>query len=642
MLVLMLLAGAPLLGALAGQWGLGWRTVRASAIGAGLGTVAITLLIPALSSLPVPEGWTQSFLRGIDDYSAAGMFQFRSRIDSIALLMIGTLGLCTAGLSVKAYPGERFSHSEDTEATAGESWIACGLLTVAVWFWLVETVSLALVLQSVLLALAFLMLAWNTSAGATARSFWIGITISDVALLLAALIWNIEADAMTFQQAAAPAAIQAVTDRAVALASLVGSLLWLGILARLLQIPWGLLCDVLSKLSGFRAGTTVLLALAGVAWKWALVAGPWWASSPSSIDFVSSTAAVLGAVAAWFAICPGSPLVRSGWLLAWAWSTPCMLLLSSHANPLTATGVMLVTLLAGSALLSQFRAPSADPNPDGDELPGGGLLSGNWFRGLTVHWQSGRWQSAGSQTETTAGSTFEFSATQTETRRSTMPHVADVWPDRRGFLCALLALLWAPALLGHRADLTETGWTWPDAVRLFSTCLAGWTAMNLIHATPRAETIRPSGSWRWQLMVFLISGGALLLPGMADVLSELQTTAALAGLLALATGIVAGLLTGRRPTESVILSPWKRLGQRRLHLSLLLRLGLSWPLRAIAQFVRFCDSVLWQKLILGGLARLPRAGMDADVELTQTQADFYLLSFSVLSGVVLMTLLWFG
>lgn len=634
-----------------------WAIAMRGRIGRGIlvlaGGLTTAVAIAGVAGLTLPVTCSTSIMwePGVStDAPPLGTWQLR--FDATIGLFLAALGLAVSLLGVTARTAPGRSRS-----------IVLAMWMIAVWFWLVDTVWLAVILQGALLALGFLLIAAQPAGsvgGGAARTLWLTVCCADVALLLVALGWSLESGAASFSDAGSAAAVSQVASRTSAAVSALGTLLWLGTLGRTLQFPFGLACDHARQPHGLTMGAVTTLPLGAVGWRWLAAGQVWFGASPQAGDLVSAGSALGGLAAAWFALCSDDPRTRVAWLATVPWSFAASAMLENgSAGHWTSLMIAITGLLASAWLYGLWESdevesatdtptPGASPMFFFRSVGGGQVVSGQFSGKLEQVFQL---FTGGPGTASTTGAV---------TARG----------GRLAVLVGCVGLLLAPAMLGQVGDRSDsvvvtmsspdsaendgaparTGGRprWPGWARSAALGLAALAATLLISETQTSsETRFPAG---------LVAGGGVVLfspwimfgaPPFADVRTQLiaDSRPLATACAAVAVGVLAGVWESRRsgaaPRRRWI-EPWSRLGKRRLYLRQICFFGLNLPIRGLAQVTRFLDWFLWDAIVARTLGRLPRWGSDAEIDLHRSEPGFYALSFCLAATAVAFTLMWLG
>ncbi len=632
-----------------------WAIVRRGRSGWGIlalaGGLTAAVAVLAIAMLPLPVNWSASMsLVPGTSIESPPRWMLQVRLDSAVGVMLAALGLAVATLSASARTATGLSRT-----------IALGMFTVAVWYWLIDTVWLALILQAVLLALGFLLIAaqptWPTG-GPAARMLWLTVTCTDVALLLVASGWTLESGAANFSDAGSEAAVAQVASRAAAAVSALGTLLWLGTLGRMLQFPFGMACDQARQPAGLTMGAVTSLALGSVGWRWLAAGQLWFLSSPQTRNLVSAGAALGGVVAAWFAICSSDPRTRVAWLTTVPWSfAAATLLADDSAGSWTSLLIGVTGLLASAWLYGLWESDEADAAAEAAPGETPSVFTFTSFSGGRV--VSG--QFAGQAQQIFRLFTGERDATATTS-------VATARGGRLAVLLGCVGLLLAPVLLGQGGDRLDsvvvTTASLDDTVAAVETSNSvarpqwpGWARLVVLGLAALAATLliaetRPSPESRFPMWLVAGGGVVLFVPWIlfgASAFEEprlrlmAESGSLGSSLIAVVVGVLAGVWESRRSLEAPRrgwLAPWSRLGQRRLYLHQIVFFGVNLPIRGLAQLTRFLEWFLWDAVALGILGKLPRLGADAEIDLHRSEPGFYALSLCLGATMVAFTLMW--
>lgn len=634
-----------------------WAIAMRGRVGPGIlvlaGGLTAAVAIAGVAGLTLPVNWSTSIFSAAGastDAPPPGTWQLR--FDATIGVLLAALGLAVSllGVTTRNAPGRLRS-------------IVLAMWTIAVWFWLVDTVWLAVILQGALLALGFLLIAAQPAGsvgGRAARTLWVTVCCADVALLLVALGWSLESGAASFSDAGSAAAVLQVASRTSAAVSALGTLLWLGTLGRTLQFPLGLACDHARQPHGLTMGAVTTLVLGSVGWRWLAAGQIWFNVSPQAGDLVFAGSALGGLAAAWFALCSDDPRTRVAWLTTVPWSFAAAAILENGApGHWTSLMIAITGLLASAWLYGLWESDEVESATDGPtaeassvfifrSLGGGQVVSGQF---------SGKLEQVFRLFTSDAGTA---SATGAVTARG----------GRLAVLLGCVGLLLAPAILGQVGDRRDSvvvtasspnsaenvgepartagrPW-WPGWARSAALGLAALAATLLISETQgSSETRFPLG---------LVAGGGVVLcspwimfgaPPFAAVRAQFIADASLpaTACAAVAVGVLTGVWESRRSETAPRrrwLEPWSRLGKRRLYLRQICFFGLNLPIRGLAQVTRFLDWFLWDAIVAGTLGRLPRWGADAEIDLHRSEPGFYALSLCLAATVVAFTLMWLG
>lgn len=529
-----------------------------------------------------------------------------------------------------------------------ERGLALGGLTIAVGFWLCDNLAVLLIAQGLLLSLGFVMIAWSDSeplseTGRLGRAGWIAMLLTDTSLLLAVLFASLEIRAVTVPLWQDDALISGLTVRAPAVAGLLGTLVWWGMMGRWLQWPFSVWADAAGRMSGFTLGTVLTLCCGLVGWRWATVATGWWQAAESTSQLVSSMSAVCGLFAVWFAICSTDPRVRTAWLISWSWSMVAATLLGSAAIDGTAGAtsvgllLMLTSLLCGCWLCGLWVTVATAT----DSIP---QRTVSWFQRTTADTGAHTSINEGFALSAHSSETGSVDHQRTAARAAPAPAVIHTRGGRLSATWGLSVLLLGVALLGHRGNLVETGWYWADSLRSGSLLLAAFAASRLVQQTLRARERLPRFAWLLGGLLLLAPWGLVGLPdvGVRSALQLLPVAAVLTSLVALGLGVAVAVLYRQQPAAFPGFQVWQRLGARRLSLPTLVSVCIGWPIRAMSQFVRFADEVLWQVMLSRGIKQIAQIGRDRGWELSHTSPELYALSLTLAIGTILLTMLCSG
>ncbi|HET6422976.1 MAG TPA: hypothetical protein VFG20_04790 [Planctomycetaceae bacterium] len=485
-----------------------------------------------------------------------------------------------------------------------------------------------------------------------ARTQWLSQTLCDVVLVMAIVAGCAGLGDATIAVYGDPARGHEFATMRPATAMFVALWSWLGVLIRTGQFP---LCVNFDTQYRFPAGAWVLstgLGVFALGHRWSDLHRGWWSASPPMTNLILSAALVSALLCAWFALFTPDLRVRVAYLSAAQFSLAL--------GPLT-TGEDLERVWAAAIML-------------------GSLSLATWFWSVTRTSVA-----AATHTEPDPAPPWLDILTGSDPHRATTPAAVPSPSSTPGSasLTAPRGLAMLFVLLGCGLGISAGSWWWEDepTITVEAPPALADTATSSADLTPETVPTRPFGRLPVSTVTVMLIAAAFaagvrsalpqpIVEGMAtaqtaagivlccapvglivslacseQLLLQIlgRTSPALACLVfaAMVTGwIIAGWPVEQRERFGAAFAAIRQLGEQRLSVPDLLRFGVNFPLRGLAQLIRFLNTSVIETSGGATLRRLPEILREFHHEI-RSAGDGSDALVLLLSGVaVLTTLVW--